>query len=109
MARKASSGLAKFEAIDSGMTQTSIQTGGTRQRRVYCRPRRLAETRGDITIRPEQIGGASLRVVTPGGETLRVVEAVLDANTDRSDAVRGVGSHAIAKLQQGEPRVLRDE
>ena len=73
------------------------------------RPRSDAETRRDIAIGPQQIGGAGLGVITLGGKPLRVRKAVLAADADRADAFRRIGRCAIAKLQQGEPRSLPDE
>ena len=102
MARKASSGLAKFELVDSAITKPQINAGGARQRRVERRPRRVPEARGDIAVRPQQIGGAGLGVVARCRKPLGVDKAVLAADADGANALGRIDRRAIAKRQQRE-------
>ncbi len=71
---------------------------------------RLAEARRDITIRPQQIGGAGLGIVAlarqgPAAST----KPALAADPDRADAFGHIDRGAIGKLQQREARSLPDE
>src|SRR6202035_5375231 len=107
-ARKASSGLAKFEAVESGMMNPSGQAGGAGERGIERGPRRMTEARGDITIGAQQIGRARLGVVARLRKSFGVDEPVLAADPDRGHAVGRIDSCAIAKLQQGELRSAFD-
>src|SRR5258708_11718026 len=100
MARNASSGLAKFELVDSAISKTSIDTRGTRQRRIQRRPCRVTEARGDIAVGPQQIGRAGLAIVARARQSRRINQDVTPTDTDRAYALRRVHGRAIAKRQQ---------
>src|SRR5262245_39758369 len=109
MARKASSGLAKLELVESGIAKTSIVPAGPRQRRLDRGPRDPAKARGDIAIGPQQIRSAAVGVVALAGEPRRVDQAILAADANGAYTFGYVGHVAIAKRQQREARSLADE
>src|SRR5437868_7003843 len=76
-ARKASSGFAKFELVESGIAKTSVEPAGARQRRIDGRARRLTEARGNIAVGPQEISGAGLGVVSLAGQASSVDQSVL--------------------------------
>src|SRR5262245_22968336 len=102
MARKASSGLAKFELVDSGIAKTSVESAGPRQRRIDGRPARLTEARGDIAVGSKQIGRAAFAVVALAGQPPGVDQSVLAADADVAQVRGHIGHLAIAKRQQRE-------
>src|SRR5581483_3870800 len=108
-ARKASSGLAKFEAVESGMTNPLVQAGGAGQRRLERRTGRVSKARGDITIGAQQIAGSGLGIIAGACQPFAVDQSVLAADPDRGHAVGRINRGAIAKRQQGELRSLFDE
>src|SRR5712672_757031 len=113
MARKASSGFAKFELVDNAMRKpqlkTSVHAGGARQRRIQRRPRRVAKACRDIAVGPQQIARSGLRIVARGGEARRIDKAAIAADADRCHVPGRLDGRAVAKLQQREPHSRTDE
>src|SRR6266478_7342460 len=108
MARNASSGLAKFELVDSAMAKTSIQPGSTRQCRIERRTRRMPEARRDIAVGPQQIGCTGLGIVPRTGKAGGIDKAIV-ADADHAQALRRIRGRTIAEFQQREPRSPLDE
>src|SRR5215468_5965669 len=100
MARKASSGLAKFELVESGIAKTSVEPAGARQRRIDACARRLTEARGHIAVGPQKIRRACVGIVALAGQARRVNQAVFAADADVTDAFGCIDRLAIAKRQQ---------
>src|ERR1700743_2675638 len=98
MARKASSGFSKFERVNNAMV-TSPVTRRTRQRRIDRVACRTAEARGDIAIRPKQIGRSGFRRVTrrrkAGG-----VGVFLRTDPDHADLARWIDRRAVCEFDQ---------
>src|SRR5260370_38258617 len=109
MARNASSGLAKFELVDSVMAKTSIQPGSSRQCGIEYRTRRMPEARRDIAVGPQQIGCTGLGIVPRTGKTGGIDKAVTAAHADHAQALRRIRGRTIAELQHPEPRSLLHE
>ena len=99
MARKASSGFAKFELVDSAMTKTSIHAGRARNRRIQRRSRRVTEARRDIAVGPQQIGRSGFGIVARAGKSLGIDKAVIAADADHADAFRRLGGDPVAEFQ----------
>src|SRR5712672_849595 len=90
MARKASSGFAKFELVDNAIRKpqlkTSVHAGGARQRRIQPRPRRVAEACRDIAVGPQQVTCSRLSVIARSGQACGIDKALIAADADRCDA-----------------------
>src|SRR6202030_2038916 len=93
MARKASSGLSKFDRVDNTMGP-SVVAGGTRQRGFEHASCGSAETRGNIAVGPEQIGGSAFGIVTCRRQSCCIV------HTEDTDTVRRVDRRAVCKFDQ---------
>src|SRR5258708_16521218 len=91
------------------MIETSIVTCSTRQCGVEPGARRVPETRGDVAVRPQQIGGAGFGIVARGSQPCGIDKTILAADTDHPDTVRRVNRNAIGKLEQCKPRSRSDE
>ena len=84
-------------------------TGGARQRGIERRRGRMPETRGDIAVRPQQIGRAGFGIVARAGQPCGIGKAVIAADADHADAFGHIDRGAIAERQQREPRSRLDE
>src|SRR5215472_9128817 len=118
MARNASSGLAKFELVESAISkprcpnldhQTSIKAGRARQRRIQRRSCRVPEARRDIAVRAQQIGRPGLCVITFDRKALGIDEPALAADADDADLLRRIDVGAIAEFQQREAPSFPDK
>ena len=96
-ARNASSGLAKFELVDSAMIETSIDAARARQRGVERRSCRMPETRGDIAVGPQQIGRAGLGIVARADQPRGIGKAIIAADPDHADAIGRIDRGAIGR------------
>ena len=64
----------------------------------------MPEARGDIAVRPKQIGCAGLGIVARADQSSGIRQAVLATDSDDADAFGRIDRRAIGKRQQREPR-----
>src|SRR5579871_4050227 len=98
MARKASSGLSKFEPVNNAMDPSDV-AGRTRNRgfdRAACR---APEARSDVAVRPKQIGGSRLRIVARPQGVDRIGNA---ADPHHADALGPIDRRAVWKFEDHE-------